>query len=251
MNTKLIERNGKIYLLAYDQGLEHGPSDFNDANYHPNFIFKIALESAASCVAMQYGLAKRYYDKALKRKMPLIVKLNGKSALYSKNSLAALTATPEEAKALGAVGVGFTIYPGQVDEHLAYQQFAEIRRQCEKLGLITILWAYARGPEIADQYSKEVVSYAIRIAAELGADVAKVKYTGDPETYSWSKKMGGGIKVIASGTNNFPEEDDAYLRELGKLMRVGIDGVAVGRKVWQHSDPINFGKKLAAKIYNS
>lgn len=248
MDTARIEKNDKIYLLAYDQGLEHGPTDFNDKNYHPNFIFKIALESGASCVAMQYGTAKRYYTKELRKKMPLILKLNGKSNLYSKNYLSAITGSVEDARSLGAVGIGFTIYPGQPDEHLAYQQFAEIRREAEKAGLITILWSYARGPEIESDFDKDVVAYAIRIASELGADVAKVKYTGDPKSYAYAAKMGAGIKVIASGTSNFPED---YISEVGKIMEAGIDGLAVGRKVWQHDDPISFGKKVAAKIYNS
>jgi DhnA family fructose-bisphosphate aldolase class Ia len=27
-----LVRNGKSFFLAYDQGLEHGPTDFNDKN---------------------------------------------------------------------------------------------------------------------------------------------------------------------------------------------------------------------------
>lgn len=248
MDTKAIEKKGRIYLLAYDQGMEHGPSDFNEDNYHPNQIVKIALETDASCITMQYGMAKRYYDKSLRRKLPLILKLNGKTRLNSANYTSALLATPADAKALGAVGVGFTIYPGSENESHGLAQFAEIRRECEKLGLITVVWAYARGPEIKDQYDKDVIAYAIRTAAEIGADVVKCKYPGDPKSFAFGKKMGAGIKVVASGTGNFPDD---YFREIGLLMKAGIDGVAVGRNVWQNTDPINFGKKLAAKIYHS
>ena len=40
-----ILRNKKAMILAYDQGLEHGPSsDFNDKNIDPLYIIKIAKE---------------------------------------------------------------------------------------------------------------------------------------------------------------------------------------------------------------
>jgi hypothetical protein len=35
-------------MLAYDQGLEQGPSkDFNQINYNPQFIIDTALETSA------------------------------------------------------------------------------------------------------------------------------------------------------------------------------------------------------------
>jgi class I fructose-bisphosphate aldolase len=249
MDTSAIEKNGKIYLIAYDQGLEHGPArDFNKKNAHPNYIFRIASEGNASCVAMHYGMAKRYYTRELQREVPLILKVNGKTSLYSGNYLSAVTANIEDALNVGAVGIGFTIFPGQEEEQFGFEQFAEMRRIAEQEGLITVLWSYARGPEIEDQHDKDVVAYAIRTAAELGADVAKVKYSGDPESFSWAIEMGGGIKVLASGTDNFGED---YVSEVGQLVKSGATGLAVGRKVWQHDDAINFSKEVAAKIYNS
>ena len=29
-DTSIIERNGRVMLLAYDQGFEHGPTDFDE-----------------------------------------------------------------------------------------------------------------------------------------------------------------------------------------------------------------------------
>lgn len=248
MDTKKIEKNGKIYMLAYDQGLEHGPVDFTEdlKNYDPARILEIAVKGNASCVTMQYGLAKQVYTKEFRAKMPLILKVNGKTKLNSTNYLPSLTASVEEAKKLGAVGIGFTINPGQTDEHIAFDQFCELRREAEKAKMITILWAYARGPEIKDQFSPEIVAYATRTAAELGADVAKVKYTGDPKTFEWAVKVAGKTKVVASGTDNFKGN---YVKAVTKMMESGAYGVAVGRKVWQDKEPIKLSKELAKAIY--
>ncbi len=247
METSKIEKNGKIFMVAYDQGLEHGPSkDFNETNVNPDYILKLAVEGNASCVAMQYGIAKRFYTEEYKNKIPLILKLNGKTKLNSKNFLAANIANIEDALSLGAVGVGFTINPGQTDEQIGYEKFSVLRREAEKAGLITVLWSYARGPEITDQFSKEVVSYAARVGAELGADVLKVKYTGDPESFAWAVKSAAGTKVIASGTDNFGEN---YLSDLTRMLESGANGLAVGRHLWQDPDAINLGKKIAEVIY--
>ncbi len=42
MDLNKALRGGKCLLLAYDQGFEHGPTDFNDENVDPNFILDIA-----------------------------------------------------------------------------------------------------------------------------------------------------------------------------------------------------------------
>lgn len=249
MDTSKIERNGKIYMLAYDQGLEHGPSqDFNDINVDPNFIMNLAVAGDASCVALQYGIAKRFYTEEFKSKVPLILKLNGKTKLNSDNYLAANIANIEDAVNLGAVGIGFTINPGQTEEHIAFEKFSLLRREAEKAGLITVLWAYARGPEISNPHAKEIVSYAARVGAELGADVLKVKYTGDPESFSWVVKSAAGSKVIASGTDNFGED---YIGDVSKMLTSKAHGIAVGRRIWQDSDAVNLSKRLADVVYNS
>lgn len=249
MNTSKIEKNGKIFMLAYDQGLEHGPTkDFNDLNCDPAFIMRVAEESNASCVTMQYGIAKRFYTPELRLKLPLILKINGKTSLNSKNYLAALTASVEEAVNIGAAGIGFTINPGQADEHIAFEKFAQVRKECEKAGLITAVWSYARGPEISNAHDKAVVAYAVRVAAELGADVIKVKYTGDAGSFAWAVKNGFGAKVVASGTDNFTGD---YVEAVREMMKSGASGIAVGRKVWQDENAIEVGKKLAEVIYKS
>ena len=36
-----ITIKGKALFLAYDQGLEHGPTDFNDKNVNPKYVIEI------------------------------------------------------------------------------------------------------------------------------------------------------------------------------------------------------------------
>ena len=67
MNTKDFAapflKNGRCLILAYDQGLEHGPTeDFNDRNVDPAFIVDIANRGGYTGLALQKGTAEKYYD---------------------------------------------------------------------------------------------------------------------------------------------------------------------------------------------
>jgi len=56
-----ITKNGKAMFLAYDQGLEHGPADFNEKNINPNYILDIAVNGGFTAVILQKGVAEKYY----------------------------------------------------------------------------------------------------------------------------------------------------------------------------------------------
>ena len=47
-------KDGKSMLLAYDQGLEHGPSkDFNDKNVDPRMIMETAAKRGVNGVVFK------------------------------------------------------------------------------------------------------------------------------------------------------------------------------------------------------
>lgn len=43
---------------------------------------------------------------------------------------------------------------------------------------------YARGPAIKNGFAPDVVAHCARVGVELGADIVKVPYTGDMESFS-------------------------------------------------------------------
>ena len=54
---------------------------------------------------------------------------------------------------------------------------------CDNWGMPLIAMMYPRGPKIKNEHDAEVVKLAARAGAELGADIIKTNYTGDPETF--------------------------------------------------------------------
>ena len=57
-----ITKNGRAFFLAYDQGLEHGPSDFNEHNCNPEYIFNLAVHGKFTAVITHKGIAEKYYQ---------------------------------------------------------------------------------------------------------------------------------------------------------------------------------------------
>jgi len=129
---------------------------------------------------------------------------------------------------LGAVAVGYTLYPGSEHEALMFREFAGVVRDARGLGVPVVAWVYPRGKAVPNDTAPEVVAYAARIAYELGADIAKVKWSGDRESF----RAAAETKVVLSGcvTTERPEE---FLAVLTQVMEAGGAGVAVGRNVWQ------------------
>ena len=99
-------------ILAYDQGLEHGPTDFNDKNIDPSYIIEIANKGKFNGLVLQKGIAEKYY----RGKVPLILKLNGKTNLLKGEPIAKQLCSVKEAIELGAKAVGYTIYVGSIHE---------------------------------------------------------------------------------------------------------------------------------------
>jgi class I fructose-bisphosphate aldolase len=72
-------RNGTAIFLPYDHGLEHGPRDFagEPSSGDPQHIIKLALEGGFNGIAIQIGLASKFYWEYA-GEVPLVLKLNGK-----------------------------------------------------------------------------------------------------------------------------------------------------------------------------
>ena len=249
IDTSFLKRNNKVLLLAYDQGFEHGPIDFNEKNVDPEYILHIARESDAfTGIIFHEGLAENYYRKEID-KIPLIIKLNGKTSLRPKaEPYSPQLCSVSEAVRLGARAIGYTIYIGSEHEALMMKEFSVIEDEAHAAGLAVILWAYPRGKSVeGKENSREILSYAARLGLELGADYVKLPYTGDPESYAWVVKAAGKTGVLVQGGSKTNEKE--FLAEIHDCMTAGVAGFAIGRNIWQSEDPVALAQKIAGIIY--
>jgi fructose-bisphosphate aldolase, class I len=258
-------RNGTALFLPYDQGLEHGPRDFfaNPAASDPRYILKLAVEGGFNGIAVQIGLAEKFYwDYA--GEVPLILKLNGKTDIPSDaEALSPLHARVEDAVRLGADAVGYTLYVGTPAQERDFNQYRQIRQQAHLFGMPLIVWAYPRGAAIDAKGGKDsfyAVDYAARTASELGADVVKVNFphperrTGVKRQYDTEFSSQQAVEAVVRSANRTlvlisggeKAGDEAMLDKARQSMEAGATGLIFGRNVWQrpHDESLSFVARL-------
>jgi class I fructose-bisphosphate aldolase len=247
INLNKILRKGKALFLAYDQGLEHGPTDFNDKNVDPNYIIEIARKGKYTGIVFQKGIAEKYNKEIKKSKIPLIVKLNGKTNLFKGEPISRQLCTVDEALKLGAKAVGYTIYIGSDYEDEMMSEFENIQRQAHAKRLPVITWIYPRGKSIKGKSEKELMAYAARTGLEIGADIIKLQYNGNFNDLKWAVKSAGKTKIVIAG--GAKAEEGAFLKQVKEIMNSGAIGLDVGRNVWQSENPLEITKKIKKVIW--
>jgi len=243
-----ITKQGRALFLAYDQGMEHGPTDFDDESVDPAKILKIADSGYFTGVILQKGIAEKYFF-GKNYKVPLIVKLNGKTNLIKdEDPYSPQTCSVREALSYGAQAVGYTIYIGSEFEAKMTAEFGKIEQEAEEAGIPVIAWMYPRGRNILKEDDPKTVAYAARVGLELGADIVKVRYTGDLESFRWVVKSAGKTKVVMMG--GAKESEEEFLERVKTALQAGAIGVAVGRNVWQNENPLLVSQKIASIIWS-
>lgn len=258
-------RNGTAMFLPYDQGFEHGPRDFfvNPKASDPRYILRLAIEGAFNGIAIQIGLAEKFYWEYA-GEIPLILKLNGKTDFPSDaNALSPLQASVEDAVRLGADAVGYTLYVGTPAQEADFAQFRVVREDAIRFGMPLIVWSYPRGEAVDSKGGTDsfyAVDYAARVASEVGADIVKVTFP-HPEKrknvkaeydkeFSTQDAMNAVVRsanktlVLISGGSK--DSDDVMFSRGSEAMDAGATGFIFGRNVWQreYDESLRFVGKL-------
>ena len=121
------------------------------------------------------------------------------------------------------------------------EQFETIGRfseECMEKGMPLIGHIYPKGESVPvnERTSWENIAYCVRSACELGMDIVKTTYTGDPE--SMAKVIScvpSSFRVVIQGGDACKTLDD-YLQMTRDAMDCGVGGVTMGRFVWDYKD---------------
>jgi len=243
-----LSRDGKVLILAYDHGLEHGPVDFEEVpeSANPERVFEVAKHPAVTSLAVQKGVAEAYYP-SYEDEVTLLAKLNGTSNLWMGEPDSAVNWSVDYAAEVGADAVGFTLYGGSNKEVEMAEEFRDAHEQAREYDLPVVMWSYPRGQGLKNDKKPGVIAYATRQAHELGADVAKVKYPGSKEAMEHVVEMSGKTKVIMSGGSK--RSDREFLENVKAVIDAGGAGLAVGRNVFQREHPERILDALEQVIY--
>ena len=268
-----LSGTGKLVILPVDQGFEHGPAKSfapNRDGYDPEYHFKFAIEAGCNAYAAPLGFlehgAKKYADK-----IPLILKLNNSDSLYSGDPTQTMTSTVEDAVRIGCAAVGFSIYPGSNSSPQMYSELREITREAKSKGLAVVVWSYPRGGNLKkeDETAIDVVAYAAHIAAQMGANIIKIKPPSDyisndemksiyeknnisistlPDRVAHCVKSSFNGKRIVIFSGGPAKGTDEIMKEIKDISKGGGFGSIVGRNSFQR--PFEEGISLMKDIMN-
>lgn len=158
--------------------------------------------------------------------------------------------TPRDAAALGAEAmVMYLIFGPEEGTVFAdnVRAIANTAREAHRLGIPLIVETVLWGSRTTDPRDPDLLGYGCRMAAELGADVIKTEYTGDPETFAHVVE-GCPAPVLTLGGPKVDSEEDLVETTKG-AMAAGAKGVVYGRNIWQADDPVRISSAIREVVH--
>lgn len=246
-NSIFNKKSGKSVIVAFDHGIGGKVSSPNPKTVADKFI-----SAKPDGVLMSPPLIHLCADSLAK--YPDVLPIATVVCIYRSTTFAGPMQVFDfdYAISMGAKAIKNLLILGLTDGVTMLESMkntAYLANKAHQKGIPFIVEAVAWGPTIpADkQNSPELVSQVCRIALECGADIIKTNYTGDPKTF---KQIIADIPIpviILGGAKGEP-------KDLFQDVRVAIDagamGVAIGRNVFQHENPVLMTNILKDLVHN-
>lgn len=221
---------GYVSILPVDQGVEHsaGASFAPNPDYFdPLKIVELAIEGGCNAVASTLGvlaLASRRYA----HRIPFLMKLNHNEFLSYPNGFDQIMfASVKQAREMGAVAVGATIYFGSAESKRQIQEVSAAFAAAHEMGMGTVLWCYLRnsafsakdgGPDY--HVAADLTSQANHLGVTIEADIIKQKL---PETAA------PGFTDLKFGKTNSKVYSDLLSDHPIDMTRYQVAGCYMGR----------------------
>jgi fructose-bisphosphate aldolase/2-amino-3,7-dideoxy-D-threo-hept-6-ulosonate synthase len=236
-------KSGNSLIIPVDHGISEGPIrgiiDFSKT-------IELVAEGGADAVLMQKGMVSHGH-RGYGKDVGLIVHMSASTRLGPDPNNKVQVCTVEEALKMGADAVSVHINIGSGTESDQLEFLSSVVKSCAEWGMPLIAMMYPRGPSIKNPHDPEVVALAARAGAELGADIIKTNYTGDPDSFR-NVVRGCPVPVIIAGGPKMKSDSD-MLETIEGAMGAGAKGVAIGRNVFQHESPTEMTKAIARIVH--
>jgi len=235
------KKTGKAVVVTMDHGVDLGPiegiEDFKAT------LRRVLGDVLPNAILLNPSMIKLNYLE-LAGKVGIIARLDGTTTAIGPDITDyRLFSSVKEALKLGADAVATMAFYGVSKESQNLEKIGKISQECEEWGMPQIVEALP--PEILEHHFKskakwmwpkpEHVKLAARSAAELGADVVKSYYTGDPDTFKEVVKSCPVPILVLSGPG--ADDPEGLLQIVKDSIDAGASGVIMGRNIWGYKDP--------------
>jgi class I fructose-bisphosphate aldolase len=197
---------------------------------------QLAIDGGCNAVATTYGVlgsvARRYAHK-----IPFILKINHNELLTVPNRADQVLYTKvSQAREMGCVGIGATIYFGSPESARQIQEVSEVFAQAHEAGMATILWCYLRNPAFkagGKDYHEaaDLTGQANHIGATIEADILKQK----------QPTSNGGYEALNMGGSSYGKFDKRIYTELASPHPIDLTRYQVANGYMGRAGLINSG----------
>jgi fructose-bisphosphate aldolase/2-amino-3,7-dideoxy-D-threo-hept-6-ulosonate synthase len=241
---RIVDRkSGRSVIVPMDHGVTSGPIyGLTDMRNAVNGV----AEGGANAVLLHKGIVTaghRGYGKDI----GLIIHLSASTSLGPDPLNKVVIAQVEEAIRLGADAVSMHVNVGAETEAGMLEALGMMTMICEEWSMPLLAMMYPRGKKVKNEHDPELVKHAARVGAELGADVIKTNYTGDPDSFK-EVIAGCPVPVIIAGGPK-ANTDAEVLKMVEDAIAAGASGVSIGRNVFQHKNPAEMTRAMSKVVH--
>ncbi len=243
---RIFNRSTKRSIVVpMDHGVSCGPQPgLENMAWAVNEV----AEGGANAVLGHKGLVRCGHRRS-GRDVGLVLHLSSSTDLSPAPNRKTITGSVEDAIRHGADGVAIHVNLGDPEEAELLAGVGRVAHDAESWGMPLLAMIYGRGPKISNSLDPKVIAHCARVGMELGADVVKVPYTGDMDSFH-NVVSGCCIPVLIAGgpkTNTTRE----FLQMVHDALQAGASGLSVGRNVFQHENPRKLTAILARIVHEN
>jgi len=237
---RIFRENGKTVIIPMDHGVTSGP--IKGLVNMQKAIDKVAA-GRVDAVVLHKGIAKNVDTRGL----GLIVHLSASTKVGPDVNWKVAVCSVEEALRLGCDAISVHVNVGCEREPEMLMELGKVADECDAWGLPLLAMIYPRGAKVKIEHDPEAVMHAARLGAELGADIIKTNYVGDPESFR-EVVRGCPIPVVIAGG---PRADTvkSFLEMVYNAVKAGCAGVSIGRNVFQYENPTAIAKAIVGIVH--
>jgi len=243
----LRKSTGNAVIVAMDHGGFAGPME---GIIKPGETIKKVIEGGADAMLLNAGIIEKFAD-IIAGQIGVIMRIDIGGTIFnpSEDRRNYMYNTIESAVKLGADGVIVMGFIGSRYELENMSVLSTVIEEAREYGLVAVVETWPSGPKVPNSHDVKAVKVAARVAAELGADMIKTFYTGDPKTF---KEVVEGCPVpilILGGPKR--ESVKEVFEDIKGAMEAGAHGVIFGRNIWQAKDPAKMVKAIAKIVHEN
>ena len=242
---RVINRHtGRTVIAPMDHGVSNGPmKGIIDIDKTVESI----SQGGADAILMHKGIVEQGH-RGYGKDIGLIVHLSASTSLAPNPNNKVIVTSVEKAIQLGADAVSVHVNLGSETESEMLQELGEISETCSYWGIPLLAMMYPRGQKVENEHDVELVKHAARVGSELGVDIVKTNYTGDPDSFK-EVVEGALVPVVIAGGPKV-DTDEELLQMVKDSIEVGGAGVAFGRNLFQAENPGKITKAISEVVHN-